>query len=318
MATAGMLTSRPTCPGCGAPDARLVHSTPYSNDGLQKFLTSYYTKVAPSRLSEVVLGGDFAVLECANCGLLFQRDAPNASLSGEIYDEWITDDDHLAPDAPQLSTPEYAYAASEVMQLLTLQRRRSSQKRLKVLDFGMGWSQWLHIARGLGAEVYGMELSEPKRDYAKSVGIPLLDWQDLKGQRFDVIATEQVMEHVGDPKGIASTLVDSLHEKGLLKVSVPNAAGIKSLLAGWSWDRDWQRASELNPIHPLEHLNCFVPRALDRFGEQFGLKRIGIPLAIAYAHSFGSDSPKAILRNIARPVYRHLLRRGGYALFSRQ
>jgi cyclopropane-fatty-acyl-phospholipid synthase len=78
----------------------------------------------------------------------------------------------------------------------------------RVLDVGCGWGSWVvHAAAEHGADVVGITLSEPQAQRAREraaeagvadrVEIRVMDYRELRGERFDAIASIGMVEHVG-------------------------------------------------------------------------------------------------------------------------
>ena len=78
-----------------------------------------------------------------------------------------------------------------------------------VLDVGCGWGSWvLHAAREYGVRVTGITLSEPQARIAReraaeagvadAVDIRVADYRELRGERYDAIASIGMVEHVGE------------------------------------------------------------------------------------------------------------------------
>jgi hypothetical protein len=312
-----MMQRRDSCPACGSTRQKLLCEWPYTDAGVLGFLRDYYDRAPPDSIHDLTGDGQFAVVECSDCALLYQREVPDADFLAEIYERWIIDDDHLAPTANAQPAAFYDYMAGEVMHLLAEQRRIvRPNRRVTVLDFGMGWSNWLQVARAFGARVFGAELSVPKIRHAQAIGIPVLTLEQIAGMRFDIIATEQVFEHVTQPAALLKALVPSLAETGIFKISVPDGGRIQTVLSSWRWETAMAQRTALMPIHPLEHINCFTRPALDRFAGRHGLKPAPVSVACAIGNAAGWSSPRAILKNVLRPVWRFGLRRGTYALYS--
>jgi len=190
-----------------------------------------------------------------------------------------------------------------------------STRRLRVLDFGMGWSAWLQMARSLGATVYGAELSAPKVAHATSVGIPVLTLDQISEMKFDLICTEQVFEHVPHPARLLEALLPSLEAGGYFKISVPPGDSMKTVLSDWKWENAFARQEKLMPVHPLEHINCFSTQSLDNLAGRYQLERAPLSPWRAIAHSTGWHTPKFAVKNILRPIYRFGLKRGTYAVY---
>jgi cyclopropane-fatty-acyl-phospholipid synthase len=79
----------------------------------------------------------------------------------------------------------------------------------RMLDIGCGWgSLAIHAAREHGASVWGITLSEPQAELARErareagvedrVEIRVMDYRDLREERFDAIASIGMVEHVGE------------------------------------------------------------------------------------------------------------------------
>jgi cyclopropane-fatty-acyl-phospholipid synthase len=84
----------------------------------------------------------------------------------------------------------------------------SERRGLRLLDVGCGWgSLALHAARHYGAQAVGITLSPSQLEWANGraeqeglagkVEFRLQDYRDLTGERFDVISSVGMFEHVG-------------------------------------------------------------------------------------------------------------------------
>jgi cyclopropane-fatty-acyl-phospholipid synthase len=78
----------------------------------------------------------------------------------------------------------------------------------RVLDVGCGWGSFaIHAASQYGAHVTGITLSEPQAQLAREraaaagvadkVDIRVMDYREIKGEKFDAIASIGMVEHVG-------------------------------------------------------------------------------------------------------------------------
>jgi cyclopropane-fatty-acyl-phospholipid synthase len=99
----------------------------------------------------------------------------------------------------------------------------------RLLDVGCGWGSFaVHAAKNHGVHVTGITLSEPQavraRQRAQEAGvgdrvdIRVMDYRDLRGERFDAIASIGMVEHVGDVNidAYAQTLANLLDRGGRL------------------------------------------------------------------------------------------------------
>jgi cyclopropane-fatty-acyl-phospholipid synthase len=103
------------------------------------------------------------------------------------------------------------------------------QEGERLLDVGCGWGSFaVHAARNHGVHVTGITLSEPQaagaRERAREAGVAdrvdirAMDYRDLRGERFDAIASIGMVEHVGDVNidAYAQTLANLLDRGGRL------------------------------------------------------------------------------------------------------
>jgi cyclopropane-fatty-acyl-phospholipid synthase len=98
----------------------------------------------------------------------------------------------------------------------------------RVLDVGCGWGSFAVHAAERGANVVGITLSEPQAAKARAraeaagvadrVEIRVQDYRDLRGERFDAIASIGMVEHVGSVRidEYARTLAALLEPGGTL------------------------------------------------------------------------------------------------------
>jgi len=257
-------------------------------------------------------GISYTLMECGACGLVYQREAPDDDLVEALYERWIDPEDSLARmRAHDLGL--YAGYAQEIMQAFHALARPPAS--LKVLDFGMGWGRWPALARGFGAQVFGSEISDVRLAHARSVGIESVAWNDLPGQSFDLINTEQVFEHLVEPRETLAQLARALAPDGLLKISVPNGTNIHRLLRTMDWGAPKFTRNSLNAVAPLEHLNCYDAGALRALGATAGLQPVYLPLSTYYRFTFPSTRLRRFARELVKPVYRSVLRRGSYMYF---
>jgi predicted SAM-dependent methyltransferase len=87
---------------------------------------------------------------------------------------------------------------------------------------------------------------------------------------FDFINTDQVFEHLTHPLQIGEQLVDLLQPGGVLKIFVPDAdSTLRQIRAG-----KWRPSKDA--LHPLEHVNGFNRRSLERFAGRLGLAPVRV------------------------------------------
>jgi len=304
-----ILVKREHCPGCQRSTARLLYSEPLDSPGITRYMQAHYA----SRVERDFSGYHYELAQCEHCGLAYQAQVPAPELLAEIYDRWLPATEREAV-AARWGLDDYRYLAEQVEFMLDHFRQRPSS--IKALDFGFGWAEWAKMAGAYGVDVCGAELSQVRIDYAKSVGIPVVDSSKLPQDTFHFINTEQVFEHLLEPGAMLRQLAASLRPGGLVKVSVPNAAkSLRKLLGA----KDFGVLSEgdIMAIAPFEHINAFTYDSLTALGREAGLVPLRPSLRKLYNASSGWMEPKSALKTLARPVYRHLYPKSTFVYFAR-
>ena len=137
----------------------------------------------------------------------------------------------------------------------------------EVLDVGCGNGV---ISRSLGAEgfkVKGVDISEKTIEKAKSlnkyenVRFEVVSAEKLvsDGNRYHAVICSEVLEHLQNPGTLLKTLHQSLHENGVLIVTVPNGKGPRELLV-------------TRPFIALQKKNNFLWKALKGIKNLLGYK----------------------------------------------
>ena len=166
------LLERENCPACASRQFHNLLKVPYADQSVQEFLRRHYQRPPDTRPLD---GWDYELVRCGSCRLAYQRCVPGPSLLNDIYDGWTTPSAlEVERERDEQTLEDSSLLAEEVHFLVSHFRLRP--KEVQVLDFGMGWGQWLLMARAFGCQVAGAELSLERQRYARSMGIEVLDW----------------------------------------------------------------------------------------------------------------------------------------------
>ena len=316
------MAAREHCPACGSSERLAVYAVPFHEPAISSFLASYYPAIQPwlGQLEEY----DFSVLKCASCSMFFQEFVPTERFLEVIYNDWLGDSGARPADqavADSLVEPAASRAGQEVYCISHYLNK--PPQALRVLDYGMGMGLWARVAAHMGCVTYGFDLSSKRMDIAKRHNIRTVQEDDFTGLDLDFVNTEQVLEHLSDPFERISRIAPALRQGGILKVSVPQAADLASRLVDPDWYAPKGSPSSLNPIHPLEHINCFTPRALDRLTERVDLRSVAIPVTSYWEFlrhaGLGSKTrmrhARAMVKGLARPLYDLIGRNNLYRWF---
>jgi cyclopropane-fatty-acyl-phospholipid synthase len=117
-------------------------------------------------------------------------------------------DDSMTYSCAIFETPEQSLEDAQANKRETVCRKLALQPGERMLDVGCGWgSLAVHAAEHHGVHVTGITLSEPQAERAREraaehgvadkVEIRVMDYRELRGDRFDAIASIGMVEHVG-------------------------------------------------------------------------------------------------------------------------
>lgn len=305
---------RNVCPACESKQLTELYRQPYSSETLKNYLHNFYSEQGNYDYTKVE-SASFVLAQCNTCTCVFQTEIPNNALMQELYEEWLNPGRTF-----QLYEQNYGigYYTPQVKKAYRyIQLFKKNPKQIKVLDFGMGWGNWLQIMKAFGCSVYGSELSAKRIEHATANGITNIDYNSFSDYQFDFINTDQVFEHVPNPKEILQHLVKCLSPTGYLRICVPDGNNISNLLGLMDWDAKKHSANSLNVVAPLEHINCFTTKSLLVMAERYHLEPVYLPdyprLDEAISPPLKTERIRSItgqsiglIKDILRPVYSKL------------
>ncbi|TVQ64951.1 MAG: class I SAM-dependent methyltransferase [Balneolaceae bacterium] len=306
---------RNKCPGCHSESYKEIYESSYTETPIKDYLIDFYDPQGGVEF-EYLEGEKYSLGECSFCGMIFQKFIPGDELMKRLYEVWIDPELARMDENRSHDFDFYSDYALELLQILS--HFKNNPDEIEVFDFGMGWSKWLFMARAFGCVPYGSELSKERIDYAKSNGINVLSWDQIPDYSFDFINTEQVFEHISDPLETLQYLKQSLKPGGFLKVSVPPSGDIDARLRIMNWQAKKGTRKSLNAVAPLEHINCFKRDSIIEMGKIAGLKEVHFSLKSQYKYYFGWALNKKSIIKMLRPIFRNVLKRENYVLFSNQ
>jgi cyclopropane-fatty-acyl-phospholipid synthase len=117
-------------------------------------------------------------------------------------------DDTMTYSCAIFETPDQSLEDAQTNKRETVCRKLALQPGDRVLDVGCGWGSFaVHAAEHHGAHVTGITLSEPQAEGARrraaehgvadKVEIRVMDYRELRTERYDAIASIGMVEHVG-------------------------------------------------------------------------------------------------------------------------
>ncbi len=261
---------RDRCPLCDSSSNRLLCDIPYSDQRLADYIERFYRgRVALQSLQLA----SYRVALCEACDFIYQDSILDENGMQTLYEDWIDHEQSLQRKQTAHSQ-RYRQYAGQIQTLAGLLNQRPDQSR--ILDYGMGWGYWSRMAQAHGFDVVGFELSKQRSEYARQMGVTVIDALPASGAGFDCVYANQVFEHLSDPLQTLVDLCRQLKPEGIVCLRVPDGRGVAARLEQRGW------SPELEAIHPLEHINCFTRKTLTGLASKAGLKPFYPPLRLSW------------------------------------
>ncbi len=204
------------CNLCGADDTRLLF-------------------VGHDRLHD--LPGEFPVVECRECGLIYQ----NPQLDAQ----------EILPYYPEHYVSYYTPIENETFWFRRLDRQRGVRRRCgvvqkrvpepgKLLDIGCGTAIFIDGMHQLGWQVFGSDLNpqvieEGRTRFDFDLRAGLLEEIGYPDGFFDVVTMWDVIEHVHDPRSTLLEIGRILKPGGWVFLNTPHPEGLNARLYGRTW-----------------------------------------------------------------------------------
>lgn len=175
-------------------------------------------------------------------------------------------------------------------------------KRGKLLDCGAATGFLMEVAREIGFDPYGLELSEYGageiarqfgKDHVFQGEIEQATWAD---GTFDVITMYDYLEHVRDPERVLRRARALLAPGGVLSITTPSTGSFTHAVMGRHWSH-----------YKLEHLFYFGPDSLARLLSKAGFHHVHDTRAwktmnLRYIHHQMETYPTPGLTQVARTL----------------
>jgi len=209
-------------------------------------------------------GGSLA--KCTECGLVFRNPRPSYETIKEYYKD----------DYSNIFLEEQtkSYRKGIFRHFLATSIKDKGEGRL--LDVGSGYGIFLSLAKDLGWEVYGIELSMDACQFArKNFGLNVF-CGDLKEasfpkDHFDVVTLWNILDHTTNPLEQLLEIKRILKDNGLLFIRLPNFLFQgKSRCIGEAFDRLFFGHTNLSRKIAVSHLYAFTPFSITNLLERAG------------------------------------------------
>jgi 2-polyprenyl-3-methyl-5-hydroxy-6-metoxy-1,4-benzoquinol methylase len=234
------------------------------------------TACGGTRGVELIRLEDGSYRQCADCGLIFASPMPKDL---ESYNE-------------ELFTGRLEYYAAKVRG-----QRRDNRERLKrfrryrktahLLEIGCNAGAALDVARQMGWSVQGVEPCVSASTYARrelglSVFAGTVEAAAFPDNHFDVVFTNDVLEHLSNPLSVLRECRRILRPGGVFYADTVNWDSLTRRLLGAHWEY----------LRPKSHVHLYTPRNVISLCEQAGLEHVKTWTTGLRVHARSSDGFK--------------------------
>ncbi len=183
------------------------------------------------------LPGEFQLVSCRNCGLVYQNPSPTINSFNTIYPiDYDQSTESIFRDTSRISRFSRLYGLRKQSKAIIRHKKKG-----RLLDVGCSTGNFLEIMNTLsGWELHGIEPNPHASEYARNqlglnVITGLLDDVEYPEEHFDVITLWHVLEHLNDPSKTLQRLQKLLKPDGLLVITTPNLDSFDARIFGKYW-----------------------------------------------------------------------------------
>lgn len=297
---------RTACPVCGGTQTSRLYTAVHSDEPVRSLIASNFGMQGVIDWS-LLEGAPYEVDKCATCDLIFQARVPNDAMLEVVYTKMISAAFLEEYERGLLTLAEFHRIAGEFTTLFEAIGKHPAD--ITMLDFGVGQGRWARVARAMGATVYVTEIGDDKKRLARTLGLEVIEDEAIDAMTFDLVHTEQVLEHLVHPGRDFARLARAVAPGGVFKAAIPYRGKLETLLTSKGLPTVAMFASggaktipgeaeSFAAIMPLEHLNAFSDATVAWMVAANGLKEISHVRRRSI--SVGTGGPKALLAGASR------------------
>jgi 2-polyprenyl-3-methyl-5-hydroxy-6-metoxy-1,4-benzoquinol methylase len=197
---------------------------------------------------------------CLNCGLVFLENYQEDR--NFMYDDNYTVWGKATESAEVIESKREAFRH----QLASL-KKFINPKGKRLLDIGTGNGYLLDVAKEMGFDCYGLDVSE----YSCSIAKQRFPGRIFNGPmekarykaKFDVITMTDILEHIHDPHSFFQAVIKNLKPGGYVLVITPDTDSTTRVILGRNWFQ-----------YKYEHVLCWNGKSIRQLMSDFGLRPV--------------------------------------------
>jgi SAM-dependent methyltransferase len=165
--------------------------------------------------------------------------------------------------------------------------------RGSLLDVGCGFGYVVDFYNKIGyGDAIGLETAAYGKVGANLLGAPIIDryyadCNEIKGKRFDIIFSCEVLEHVPNPKGFIEEISAGLEEDGILVITTPSSNVIHT---------NAKESELIGSLSPDYHYFLASPEALENLLKACGYKNVRVDDSGSRLYAWASRTHLPILK----------------------
>jgi len=257
------LIKRSKCPFCSSIKLNSLFKVKFEEKKIKNFLVNYYKNRFPIKL---VSNKYYDLINCNNCSGIFQSYIPDETFSNLLYNEIISEEESWLKKKNNENNTRKKY--HRIFRLIKSLLQKDNSE-IKILEFGAGWGVWSKFMTSLNFKVDTIEISNAKINFLKENNLKnYLKIEELNS-KYDLIYSEEVLEHLPLPRGTLFQLSKHLNSDGYMIHLFPSSYMFKLKLK-------FNYQPKKDCAHPLEHINLFNKECFEKMLNGSDLKILNL------------------------------------------
>ena len=242
------LIERKKCPYCKSINLKFLYRANYNTNIFKNFFVEYYNN---KEILDILKFNVYEISECIKCNGLFQKFIPDNNLSYYVYEKLISYKKSFNKKKNIALTNYKEYLLdSEIIKKLF----KKENNQIKILEFGCGWGFWAKFMKELNFNVDAIEISDTRLDFLKKNRIQNYKNINELDKKYDLIFSNQVLEHIPNPFQTMKDLCNKLNTNGFMYHKFPSSFNFKKKLS-----KNYKPQKDC--AHPLEHINIYTKKS---------------------------------------------------------
>ena len=198
------------------------------------------------------------LVRCINCEFMFRIPTTNVEENNKYYQykytgggkDLIDDKKNFTVDVPDefldiksklINFKNTDKDYSKYISILSKIKKKNSQEKLKLFDYGCSWGYGSYKIKQAGYDVTAYEISKSRSKFAENkMGIKILpDIINVQKESFDFFFSAHVLEHLPEPKKTLDFGLSITKKDNYLVIFTPNGSFDRKKKDFYGWNKAW-------------------------------------------------------------------------------